>query len=329
MAEPPMNPSPHPSPHPSPNAVNLGYACICSKLRERKPPVFTNRSCVRKTFLDRGLAHVSELALRNVTDLTQIFAWNENHGIRFFRVSTSMFPWCSEYALRDLPDYDRIAEALAEAGALATRLGHRITSHPDHFTVIASPRTDVVRGSAHALEIQALIFDLMGFARTPFNKINIHIGGTYGDKASTLARFETQFAALSDGVKRRLTLENDDVPGQYTVDDLAPVCRKLGIPLVFDLHHQRFNKGAMSDRDALETAVATWPDGIRPVVHWSESQTGRKPLAHSDFVEGPLNLYGFDVSRVDVMIEAKAKERALIRYRDEIAPKLACVACVE
>ena len=170
----------------------------------------------------------------------------------------------------------------------------------------------------HALEIQAQAFDLMGLPRSPYNKMNIHVGGTYGDKASALARFEAAFWQLSEGVRSRMTLENDDVPGQYTIDDLLPVAQRLGIPLVFDLHHQRFNKGGMSDREALEAAVDTWPQGVRPVVHWSESQAGRRPLAHSDFVEAPLEgiLYGFDVRNVDIMIEAKAKERALLKCRE-------------
>ena len=34
----------------------------------------------------------------------------------------------------------------------------------------------------------------------------------------------------------------------------------------------------------MHAAIATWPPGIRPVVHWSESQEGRKPHAHSDYV---------------------------------------------
>ena len=306
--------------------ANLGYACICEELRGRRPPVFTNRSCVRRTFDARGLPHVGALARANFDDLEKVLHWNEEHGIRFFRMSTSIVPWSSEYELRDLPTYDDIVRRLRSVGAFARAHGHRITSHPDHFTCLASPRPHVVDASLHALELQGEIFDLMGADRSPFNKINIHIGGTYGDKVATLARFEANFRRLSDAVKSRLTLENDDVPGQFTVDDLLAPAVRMDVPIVFDLHHQRFNRGAMTDREALEAAVATWPAGIRPVVHWSESQEGRKPLAHSDFVYGPLDLYGFDTSKVDVMIEAKCKERALLRYRDEIS---ACAKTVQ
>lgn len=59
--------------------------------------------------------------------------------------------------------------------------------------------------------------------------------------------------------------------------------------------------------------MSTWPRGIKPVVHWSESQEGRMPKAHSDYVYGPMELHGQE-AHVDVMIEAKCKEMALMRF---------------
>lgn len=79
--------------------INLGYCCLNSTLRERKPSVHTNRTCIKKTFVEKGLAHASRLALQNVTDLSEVIRWNEEHGIRLFRISSDMFPFWSEYAL--------------------------------------------------------------------------------------------------------------------------------------------------------------------------------------------------------------------------------------
>jgi UV DNA damage endonuclease len=185
--------------------------------------------------------------------------------------------------------------------------------HPDHFVKIGSPRPDVCATGLAELERHSRMFDLMGYEPSPENKLNIHVGGVYGDKLATLERFKASVRKMSPNLRKRLTVENDDVPNSYSVDDLYPMAVEMGLPIVFDLHHIRFCKGAWTDREALDAALSTWPEGVRPVVHWSESQAGRKPLAHSDYVQGPLDLYGVDPNSVDIMIEAKAKEKALMQ----------------
>jgi UV DNA damage endonuclease len=172
------------------------------------------------------------------------------------------------------------------------------------------------------------IFDLMGYKPSVENKINIHIGGMYGDKLATLERFAENFKQLSPNCQKRLTIENDDWETGYSITDLLPLHEKIGVPLVFDFHHHRFCPGGLSEEEAFKAAVATWPEGIRPVVHWSESQEGRRPSAHSDFVKGPLRLYDLK-DKVDVMIEAKGKELALLRLRDPcFQPSAAALAAI-
>ncbi|KXZ55904.1 hypothetical protein GPECTOR_2g1455 [Gonium pectorale] len=120
---------------------------------------------------------------------------------------------------------------------------------------------------------------------------------------------------LSPNCRSRLTVENDDRPSMYSVRDLAYLADKARIPIVFDFHHHRFCAGGLSEEAAFRLALRTWPTGVRPIVHWSESQEGRRPHAHSDFISGPINLYGME-GEVDVMIESKAKELALLHYRE-------------
>merc|ERR1711991_160395 len=113
----------------------------------------------------------------------------------------------------------------------------------------------------------------MNLTRTPFNKINIHIGGAYGDKEKSMERFCKNFERLPDSVKTRLTVENDDKATMYSVTDLYEgVYCKIGIPIVFDYHHHRFCDGGLSEEDALEVAISTWIDTV-PVVHYSESRS--------------------------------------------------------
>ena len=158
----------------------------------------------------------------------------------------------------------------------------------------------------------------MGLSRTPYNKINIHIGGAYGDKPKAMERFCKNFELLPESVKSRLTVENDDKASMYSTKELYHgVYSRIGVPIVFDYHHHRFCDGGLSEQEALELAISTWPDDITPVVHYSESRSEEqldesiKPQAHSDLIKELPNTYGNDI---DIMIEAKHKELAVARY---------------
>ncbi|GLC43785.1 hypothetical protein PLESTB_000907700 [Pleodorina starrii] len=302
--------------HPMPATVpNLGYACLCATLRDYD--IFASRDTTKAGFQSRGLDYVSKLALANARDLRPLIEWNQAHGIRLFRLSSGIFPWMSFYQLEELPDAEAIKEALADAGAAARQYGHRITFHPSEFTKIASDKPEVVETSIKELEVHSRIFDLMGFLpATPYNKINIHVGGVYGDKIASMDRFaKVVLERLSPNCRARLTVENDDRPSMYSVSDLVYLAHKAHIPIVFDFHHHRFCTGGLSEEAAFRLALSTWPTGVRPIVHWSESQEGRRPHAHSDYISGPINLYGME-QEVDVMIESKAKELALLHYRE-------------
>ena len=143
---------------------NLGYACMNMTLssRSKKTRVTTNRSMIRRTFDERGIQYASELALQNCIDLRKILEWNENIGIKFYRLSSNIFPWASEYNLSDLPHYARIAEVLADCGDFAARHGHRLTSHPGPFNKLTSPKEQVVLNTIRDLEIHGEVFDLLG-----------------------------------------------------------------------------------------------------------------------------------------------------------------------
>ena len=296
----------------------LGYACINMNLSNSKPKVTTNRTMIKRTFTDKGLPYASELALQNCKDLLIILKWNNDNGINFFRLSSDLMPWASEYDITTLPHYTEISNTLKECGKYASDNDIRITSHPGPFNVLTSPHPHVVDNCIKDLTIHGQVFDMMGLSRTPYNKINIHIGGAYGDKVSAMKRFCTNFHRLPNSVKSRLTVENDDKASMYSVVDLYEgVYKVIGIPIVFDYHHHRFNTGGLSEEDALEVAISTWGDVV-PVVHYSESRSIEqeddkiRPQAHSDYVYDYINTYG---NEVDIMVEAKAKELAVLKYK--------------
>ena len=297
--------------------MNLGYACINMTLSSQKPKVTTNRSMIKKTFKEKGIEYAGELGLQNARDLFTILQWNNRKGIKVFRLSSEMFPWASEYDIENSPYYQRIHFVLQACGNYAKRNGIRITCHPGPFNVLVSPSERVVQNTITDLEIHGKIFDMMGLSRTPYNKINIHCNGVYGDKISAMDRFCTNFERLSDSVKSRLTVENDDKSTMYSVKDLMYIHERIGIPIVFDYHHHQFCTGDLSEQEALELAISTWPKGIKPIIHYSESKalheenSKLKPQAHSDYINELPNLYG---NVVDVMVEAKAKELSILPF---------------
>ena len=299
---------------------NMGYACINMQLSNQKPRIYTGRSMIKRTFKDKGIEYASQLGLENAKDLVKVIEWNRDNGFNFFRVTSDLVPWSSELNLCDLPDYEELKSTLEFAGKIASDNNMRITSHPGPFNVLTSPHPHVVDNCIKDLSTHGEIFDLMGLSRTPYNKINIHIGGAYGDKKSAMERFCTNFHRLPDSVKTRLTVENDDKATMYSVQDLYDGVHKvIGIPIVFDYHHHRFCTGDLTEQQALELAMSSWPSDIVPVVHYSESRNIEqeddkiRPQAHSDYVYDYIDTYG---NAVDIMVEAKAKELAVIRYKE-------------
>jgi UV DNA damage endonuclease len=298
--------------------MKLGYACINMTLSKDK--ITTNRSMIKKTFLQKGLDYCSELAYLNVVDMEKIIKWNVQNGIYLFRTSSNVFPWGSEYDLEQLKDIDKIKIVLKRIGDYAKEHGVRLSCHPGPFNVLCSPNPDVVKNTIIDLELHGKVFDMMGLSHTPYNKINIHCNGVYGDKTASLDRWCQNFQLLSHSVRSRLTIENDDKASMYSVKDLMKIHECCGIPIVFDYHHHQFCTGDLTEQQALELAISTWPKDITPVVHYSSSrlkETGNpkeKPQAHADYILEKINTYGHDI---DIMLECKAKELALKRYLTE------------
>ncbi len=306
--------------------MNMGYACINMQLsypqkyggkEKGVEPITTGRSMIKRTFETKGLDYASELTLKNVKDLNSIISWNVLNGYDFYRMSSGLAPWKTEYDWEDLKDIDSIRRWFHSAGTMAKTHGVRLTSHPGPYNVLVSPKEEVVENCIKDLTIHGDEFDMMGLSRTPYNKINIHLGGAYGDKEASMKRFVKNFPRLPESVRSRLTLENDDKASMYSVKDLYEgIYKKIGVPIVFDYHHHKFCTGGMSEQEALEMALSTWGD-IKPVTHYSESRRDEQKdetirvQAHSDYVYDKIEMYGNDF---DIMVEAKAKELAVDRY---------------
>jgi UV DNA damage endonuclease len=296
-----------------------GYCCINMTLAEKG--ISTNRSMVKKTFLEKGIAYASEISLKNVKDLVEILKWNSDNGVKMFRMSSDIFPWCSEYEFTDLPDFSEISSYLRQAGDLAKESKQRLTFHPSPYCVIASERPDVVEKSFKELRQHGEIMDLMGLERSHFYPINIHINTSKPSKEMAAERFCSSYMLLPETAKSRLVLEVDDKKSQFTSSDLYNlVHKKVGVPLTFDYLHNLCNPPAdISEMESLSTCLSSWPEKIRPIVHYSDSKkiyedSSSKELAHTDWIWNKVETYDLEF---DIEFEVKMKDLALLKYLKE------------
>jgi UV DNA damage endonuclease len=279
--------------------------------------ITTNRGMVKKTFLEKGLNYVSQLVLLNVKDLYKILKWNSDNGIRMYRMSSDMFPWCSEYELSDLPDFTDISRNLKLCGDLAKSTDQRLTFHPSPYCVIASERPDVVKKSYKELRQHAEIMDIMGLDQSYEYPINIHINTSKPNKEKAAERFCIAYSNLPDNVKKRLVVEVDDKKSQFTSLDLVSLVHsKVGIPITFDYLHNICNPPeGLTEYESLSICVSTW-DNFTPVVHYSDSRKiyediNSREVAHSDWIYKEIPTYGLDLS---IEMEVKMKDKALLKY---------------
>lgn len=296
------------------NPNRLGYACINLSLGK---DVSSNRGMTKKTFMTKGLAYASELAVLNTSDLVRIMEWNSKNGIQFYRISSDIIPWMSEYQLHTLPDWTTISNNFKKFGDIAKQHGIRIEFHPGHFTILCSPRPEVVENAIVDIENHSLMLDAMGYEPGFDNDINIHVGGAYGNKQQAADTWCRNWDRLSDSAKRRLVIENDDKESMYSVSDLYTMIHKnTNTPITFDHFHHIHCTGGLAAEEAAHLAASTWPSNIEPVQHYSSSKKNNeditaKPQAHADWIYEKINPY---VETAWVMVESKMKDLSILKY---------------
>ena len=295
--------------------IRLG---LCCKFHEA-PIAFktTTVTALQRGPREQGLDKLSRLALANAEALRLALAFCVEHRIGCFRVNSQILPVKTHhgvgYALDDLPNASEIVEAFKACGRFAREHGLRLTFHPDQFILLSALKPEITRLSIADLEYQAEVATWIHA-----DVINIHAGGAYGHKVEALARVAAVIKTLPKAVSSRLTLENDD--RVYTPADLLPLCRETGIPFVYDVHHHRCLPDGLSVEAVTAQALATW--NREPLFHVSSPRDGRSsknPRPHHDFIspsDFPEQWRALDLT---VEVEAKAKEVAIERLRQDLA----------
>ena len=273
--------------------------------------------------------------------LDGVLSYCDRHDIRMYRFSASIAPYATH---PDLPQFhDQVEECLGELaafGARARELGVRLSTHPSQYIVLNSENPVTQAAAVRDVETQAQILDAMGAG--PEAVCILHVGGAAGGRDAALERFERGFEMLSDRARARLVVENDD--RTFALVDALEVHRRTGVRIVWDiLHHHCLDPEGIPDRQALELALGTWPDGQTPKIHYSSPKTaieerkkrvGRRVekswvlpqlRAHADMID-PIGFEHFVRETAaghdfDIMLEAKAKDLALLRLRDQLAAR--------
>ncbi len=297
--------------------LRLGLCCqfIDAPIKFRNTTV---TSCKRLARTER-LQKLSSLALENAHTLFAAYEYCVEYEIGCFRVNSQILPCKTHpeigYQLEELPDGEAIAEQFQRCGRFAKQKDLRASFHPDQFVVLNSPRPEVVEKSIEELEYQAEVASWVGA-----DVVNIHGGGAYGDKPAALERFAKQVDRLSSRVRDRLTVENDD--RVYTPAELLPLCRSTGIPLVYDVHHHRCLPDELDVATATDLACETW--NREPMFHISspkEGWRGPQPNRHHDYIHARDFPHEWLDRALTVEVEAKAKERAVLKLRKALNRK--------
>lgn len=281
--------------------MRIGYPCLNHTLDCRNNHSFK-------------LAGYSEIRLietvaANLQCLEAILKFNVEHGLLFFRISSDLIPFASHPVCR----YDwasHFARDLSRIGSLIKRNGIRISMHPDQFTLLNSPDDRIVERSVLELEYHAEVLDRMRLDAA--SKIQIHVGGAYGEKEQAINRFIQRYEKLSSRVRKRLVIENDD--RLYPLADCMDLHFQTGVPVLFDVFHHRILNYGEPVREALELAASTWSkqDGP-PMVDYSSQHAGGRKGKHAESLDRMDFVQFLETAReieCDVMLEIKDKERS-------------------
>ena len=298
--------------------MNLSLCCISNILAEQghKFRTMTFKSFSSKS-REESLEKLSGIIINNFQTSEKIVKHCAANKIRGYRLSSDLTPVIKHpdvmLALEDLPNYNEIDRSIKDLSNAIKETGIRVSAHPSEYITLTSDDDVKIKHSLIDLELHAEIFDRLNLSQSYYNPLNIHIRKE-GDAKDLSQTFMRNYNRLSDSVKSRLVLENNDTGNTWTVNNLKKYFyNEHGIPVTFDnLHHEMLNHD-VSHYDAFFEAYSTW--NCTPIFHYSEGKNGTR--AHSDMAANLPENYDKDVL---FDVELKSKDYAILdilkRYND-------------
>lgn len=299
--------------------VRLGYVAMSVQLENCSPSkTVTVKNLMKIEDQEARISRLGKIAAENLQNCLRLLYYNIAHDIKVFRLTSRLFPLVTHPIAQDWDYTADLGELLSKIGQIARENQMRISSHPDHFTLINSPKPEVLEASLRDLDYHEKVFQAMGLEDA---QMVMHIGGLYGSKEPSIQRFKENFHThLPQTIKNRLLLENDDK--SFNAQDVLAICQELHVPMVLDVHHHDCLNSGDPIGDLLPQVFATW-HGKLPKVHFSSPRDEKNCRAHADEIDlTKFQTFLFTARELnqdfDVMIEAKNKDLALFTLMKQL-----------
>ena len=302
--------------------IRLGYVSTAVSLWDPSPAKTVTYKTYSSLDKEARMEKLHSVTKTNLYNTLRMLYFNAAQEIEVYRLSSSIVPLATH------PDvlWDFVSPFVREwreIGDFIKQKRMRVSFHPNQFTLFTSPERRITENAVRDMEFHYRMLEAIGVEDSSY--MNIHVGGAYGDKAASLARFYDNIRLLPLPMKEKMTLENDDKT--YTAAETLSVCERIQVPLVFDYHHHVANPCEEPLEELLVRGFATWQNtGLPPKIHISSPKSEKAFRSHADYVDtvflepllASLKQIGTDV---DFMIEAKSKEQALIRLAEDLSSK--------
>ncbi len=300
--------------------VRFGYVAMSLNVQNASPSkTMTLTAFSNLTNREAAIRKLERIAGENLHNTLRLLRHNRAHDIHVYRFSSKLIPLFGHESLGEWNPIPLLKDAFQQIGSYVKDHQMRVSFHPDHFTVMSTPRREVLLKSKEDLWRHHLMLEAMGLDKR--SKCNIHMGGIYGDKEQSLNRFITQFRLLDPSIQERITLENDDKT--FNAEETLAACQNLQVPMVLDIHHDAINPSSKKGFELWPRIIKTWESQkVPPKVHVSSPKSEKDVRAHADFVQSEeviqfLKSIRSSTSHLDVMIEAKKKDNALFQLIED------------
>lgn len=306
--------------------VRLGYVAMSVHVVNASPSkTMTAKQFALISDREAGLRKLERIAEENLHNCMRLLYHNRAYDITFFRLSSRLIPLVGHELTEGWEYRSHLAKAFRKLGDVAAKDGVRLDFHPDHYVVLNTPRRQTLDASLAALDHHVWMLKALGIS--PVHRCVLHVGGVYKNKEKAIQQFIKNWSQVPEEMRQCILLENDDKA--FTAKDTVELCETLGIPMVLDLHHHRCHYEEEEDEvyALLPRIIDTWrTSSLPPKMHISSPRSKEDFRAHADYID-PEDLFPFlhriaaYTDQLDVMIEAKRKDDALLRLMEWVGNK--------
>lgn len=303
--------------------LRLGYVAMTLNLKDCTPSGTVTYTLYKKLESEEAKKmRLSRVAKSNLNNTLRILKYNKALNIDVYRLTSKLIPLATHDELSNWDYQQDFKEQFLEIGNFIMKNDFRVSAHPDHFTLLNPKDEKVLEDSIKDLDYHIKLFEAMGLYHSKY-KLVIHVGGVYANKTKSIDRFKENFTKLPDRIRRRIMLENDDK--SYSANDVLNICEELKIPMVLDVHHHNCINNGENIEQMLPRIYDTWTgEDYPPKIHFSSPKSDKDFRSHADYINVDEFRMFMEIAKrqqrdIDVMLEAKMKDNALIELSNELS----------